>query len=413
MNDAELLLRYTTEESETTFHALVERHLPLVYSTALRQVGEPGLAESLSHVVFILLARRSAQMSSRTILPDWLFRTTRDVIAKSLPRDGRGRSFLYASDYQPAERWLRFLDGALAKLGEVERGALLLHYFQFRRSGQVGLALGVSEDTAQKIIQRAIRQLLKLLLRNGANVNAEVLPGLLMTRGTQSPPPYLPDSITAAALNRVTLSTPVYALLQGAGRESVWPRVRTVLGKAAAIVVIAGLVVFLWPQRASRDSSAFSFETKIVVRPPYVAPPPLPPELAPAKPLVVLSNGKTINTSRPWPLAQQVAVAPSRPVPTNATWVPAPAVVQLVGPAQTLIESNAPLSEMPPPDPGFSVLPAVWSSVARISPAQNLVQFPAGFGTVFNTNLTPWSSAQRSVVVMPTGGRTSIPPKRR
>jgi DNA-directed RNA polymerase specialized sigma24 family protein len=376
-------------------------------------VGEPGLAENLAHVVFILLARRSAQMSSRTVLPDWLFRTTRAVIAKSLARDDRGRSFLYSSDYQPTETWLRFLDGALARLGDVERGALLLHYFEFRRPGQVGLALGVNEDTAQKIIQRAIRQLLKLLLRNGANVNAEVLPGLLMTRGTQSPPPYLPDSITAAAMNQAALSTPVYALLQGAGRESVWPRVRTVLAKAAAIVVIAGLVVFLWPQRTPQDFSAFSFETKIVMRPPYVAPAPLAPELAPAKPLAALSNGKTTNTNRLSPLPHEVAVIQSGAAPTNATFVPGPAVVQLIVPTQTLTDSNAPLSEMPQPDPGFSVPPAAWSSVAGFSPAQNLVQFPVGFSTVFNTNLTPWSTAQRSVVVMPAGGRTSIPPKRR
>lgn len=44
--DAELLSRYVRERSEAAFVGLVERHLPLVYSAALRQInGDLELAK--------------------------------------------------------------------------------------------------------------------------------------------------------------------------------------------------------------------------------------------------------------------------------------------------------------------------------------------------------------------------------
>ena len=43
-NDAEILQEFASANSEAAFQALVERHLPLVYSAALRQVAEPVLA---------------------------------------------------------------------------------------------------------------------------------------------------------------------------------------------------------------------------------------------------------------------------------------------------------------------------------------------------------------------------------
>jgi len=45
--DLELLRRYAQQRSEEAFAALVNRHLDLVYSAALRQVLSPQLAEEV------------------------------------------------------------------------------------------------------------------------------------------------------------------------------------------------------------------------------------------------------------------------------------------------------------------------------------------------------------------------------
>ena len=47
MDDWELLQEYAQRGSEGSFRELVNRHLGLVYSAALRQVNDPALAEEI------------------------------------------------------------------------------------------------------------------------------------------------------------------------------------------------------------------------------------------------------------------------------------------------------------------------------------------------------------------------------
>src|SRR5882672_8878843 len=84
MDDMDLLREYAWRNSEEAFATLVSRHLDLVYSAALRQVGNHHHAEEISQAVFVILARKARSLGPGTILPGWLFRTARLTAANYL-----------------------------------------------------------------------------------------------------------------------------------------------------------------------------------------------------------------------------------------------------------------------------------------------------------------------------------------
>src|ERR1700679_3778807 len=82
--DNELLAKFALENSEAAFATLVGRHVNLVYSVALRRTGNPHAAEEITQAVFILLARKAKNLSTKTILPGWLHEATRLTTANYL-----------------------------------------------------------------------------------------------------------------------------------------------------------------------------------------------------------------------------------------------------------------------------------------------------------------------------------------
>src|SRR5207249_3644831 len=77
VDDIELLRRYAKLKSEEAFAALVSRHINMVYSVALRNVGNAHQAEEITQAVFIILAKKSASLRQGTILSGWLYQTAR------------------------------------------------------------------------------------------------------------------------------------------------------------------------------------------------------------------------------------------------------------------------------------------------------------------------------------------------
>src|SRR5436190_11224616 len=84
MSDSELLREYGLRQSETAFATLVSRHIDLVYSAAMRRVGNHHQAEEITQAVFVVLARKAGSLRAGTVLPGWLFQTTRLTAANYL-----------------------------------------------------------------------------------------------------------------------------------------------------------------------------------------------------------------------------------------------------------------------------------------------------------------------------------------
>src|SRR6266850_7728641 len=73
--DRELLTEYAEHGSESAFQALVERHLDVVFATALRGLNDTGAAQEITQNVFITLARKAAWLQGEVSIAGWLHKT--------------------------------------------------------------------------------------------------------------------------------------------------------------------------------------------------------------------------------------------------------------------------------------------------------------------------------------------------
>ena len=89
-NDRDLIRDFARCNSEAAFAGLVQRHINLAYSVALRFTGQTHDAEDVTQAVFIILAKKAASLRERTVLTGWLYETTRFTAGKLLRMKARG-----------------------------------------------------------------------------------------------------------------------------------------------------------------------------------------------------------------------------------------------------------------------------------------------------------------------------------
>ena len=167
-DDLSLLGEYARSNSEPAFAALVERHINLVYSVAMRQMCDPHLAEEITQTVFIILAQKAGSISPKTVLPGWLCRTARFASANALTMQRRRtrreqeayrQSLLNEPERGTTDPIAPLLDDALGQLGQKDRDAVMLRFFEGRNFREVGARLGLSEGAAKKRLTRAVEKL--------------------------------------------------------------------------------------------------------------------------------------------------------------------------------------------------------------------------------------------------------------
>jgi RNA polymerase sigma factor (sigma-70 family) len=212
-SDAQLLREYAESGSESAFAELVTWHTDLVYSAALRQVSSSDLACDVAQNVFTSLARGARTLAGKlnpdASLAGWLCRCTRNL-ALNLRRDdfrrhSRERQAMENLHPSPetAPDWNRLrplLDQAISGLNETDHDALVLRFFKNQDLRSVGLALGVSDDTAQKRVSRALEKLREYLAHHGITMTGAALAMVISANAVQAAPVGLAATISAAAV---------------------------------------------------------------------------------------------------------------------------------------------------------------------------------------------------------------------
>ena len=209
MNDRELLREYLDGGSERAFQSLVQRHVDLVYSTALRRIGDAGLAEEVTQNVFVALARKAPFLNRHIGLAGWLYKTTlleaRHRQRTELRRKCREETAVALGTTMKEEDSLLkslspLLDEALMELRERDRHAVLLRFFENKNLHEVGEALGVGEDAAQKRVAKALEQLTHWFRRRGYTVPAATAVSAALHGASRAAPAGLASVSTQTAL---------------------------------------------------------------------------------------------------------------------------------------------------------------------------------------------------------------------
>ncbi len=271
MDDTELLRRYAANRVEDDFAELVRRHLNLVYSAALRQLnGDAHLAQDVTQLVFADLARKAATVANHRVLAGWLFTSTRFAAAKAVRGEQRRRAReaeaqlmeeLISPD-DPAARldWARVrpvLDEVLGELGDADREAILLRFFEGRDFASVGAKLSVNDNTARMRVERALDKLRTQLARRGVTSTSAALAAALANQAVVAAPVGLAAAVTGAAIAGGGTATATTAA--GGGLVATFmsmSKLHVGITSALAVAGATGLVVQAQSNSALRDEVA-------------------------------------------------------------------------------------------------------------------------------------------------------------
>src|SRR6185312_10807267 len=176
LTDHELLVDFARSESEDAFAEIVARYVNLVYSTALRSTGNAHQAEEITQAVFIILTRKAAALPSRVVLSGWLYQTTRFTAANFLKAEIRRQqreqeAYMQSTLNDPgSETWQQIaplLEDAMGRLGETDRNAVVLRFFENKTAAEVASALNLTEAAAHKRTSRAVDKLRRFFSQHG------------------------------------------------------------------------------------------------------------------------------------------------------------------------------------------------------------------------------------------------------
>lgn len=185
------------------------------------------------------------------------------------------------------------LDEALAALGEKDRQALLLRFFENKSLADVGSSLGMGEDTARKRVSRALEKLRRYFSRRGLNSTTALIAGEISANSIQAAPMALAKSVTAVALTKgVAASTSTLTLIKGALKIMAWTKAKT--------VIVAGVIVLLAAAPITFSAAKMSAPTPPVIR--IVGKGQIelytkPPRVVETGNLVILTDGKSYRIS--------------------------------------------------------------------------------------------------------------------
>ena len=259
IEDVELLRRYADGHANEAFAELVQRRIGLVYAVALRHTNHAQLAEEVTQSVFTDLARKARVLSQRPTLIGWLHRSAQFAASDAVRSERRRKQREQESHaMQQIERegqephWESnrpLLDELLAAMGEGDRDALMLRYYEGLGFAEIGDRLRLNENTARMRTERALERLRSALTRRGVTSTAMVLAMGLAESTAGAVPAQFAGAVSATAVAEAANLGTVAGII-------VLMSTPKIITGAAALIALAslGVAVFEAQQEHQTDN---------------------------------------------------------------------------------------------------------------------------------------------------------------
>jgi RNA polymerase sigma factor (sigma-70 family) len=259
-SDHRLLALWLDTRSQSAFEALVVRYGGMVRAVTLR-AGDATAAEEAVQETFITLARKAPLLRDRTCLAGWLHLTAthkvRNLVRKRRTESHKLRVFDQLPDASPdasgEDGWTDLkpeLDEALSRLGEKDRGIILLRFYRGHSVTEIAGILKVETKAAQKRLSRALERLRSDMQRRGCAVRAPLASTLAagFAADASAAPIHIPRIVSLATAPAAPFSPLLLIIMKS--KSSLF------VATALLLLFIAGGIVFSLHKPAAGASDA-------------------------------------------------------------------------------------------------------------------------------------------------------------
>ena len=129
----------------------------------------------------------------------------------------------------------------MGRLGEKDRSAIVLRFFEGKSFQEIGAAFGASENAAKKRVNHALEKLRRNFSKRGVVSTTAIIAGALSTNSVHAAPSTLADSISAIAVTKgAAAGASTLALIKGALKIMAWTKAKTAIIVGAGILLTVG-----------------------------------------------------------------------------------------------------------------------------------------------------------------------------
>lgn len=262
-SDRQLVERALAGRDEAAFHAILQRHGPMVYRVCWRVLLCTQDTEDAFQATFLVLAQKLRTVRERASLASWLHGVARRVALKAKVQSAgwrRHEQDVSRPDTVPADdvTWKELrsvLDAELSQLPEKWRLPLILCYLEGRTQDEAAGQLAWSKGTLRRRLEEARDALGRRLTRRGI-VCPAALSAVLLSDCLAAAVPGLVASTVEAAVGvaagktvTTAASVKVAALTEGVLKAMLITKLKKVAAVLVLVLVLVGFGGGLYMQQ--------------------------------------------------------------------------------------------------------------------------------------------------------------------